>query len=116
MCVHAGMEAINSASMLLSALGTLAAGAGVLMIGLKSETLAQKMASEGLSEGLKGHMSAPDAGRQFGQAAFDAFKAKVEQQHFFGNPRRSVISVPVTATCSVPDTALHVIAIYGGYI
>mmetsp|Transcript_34206 Transcript_34206/g.75870 ORF Transcript_34206/g.75870 Transcript_34206/m.75870 type:complete len:96 (+) Transcript_34206:193-480(+) len=63
------METIKGVSMLISAVGTLAAGTGVLMIGFKSETLAKEMASEGLREGLKGHMSAPDAGRQFGQAA-----------------------------------------------
>ena len=79
------MEATKVGITAVSAVGMFAAGLGVLIIAVKSEAIAKSMASDGLSEGLKGHMSYPDAGRQFGQAAFEAF----EIQHYLGNPRRS---------------------------
>ena len=90
------MGTVQAVSELMIAVGTLAGGTGVLIIGLNSKAIAEKMASEGLSEGLKGHMSAADAGRQFGKAAAEAvinFKVKqaeIEQQSYFmGNTQRS---------------------------
>mmetsp|Transcript_27628 Transcript_27628/g.60475 ORF Transcript_27628/g.60475 Transcript_27628/m.60475 type:complete len:104 (-) Transcript_27628:413-724(-) len=40
-----------------------------------------KKHGESVESGLKGHMSSENAGKQFGEAAFSAFKAKFEHSH-----------------------------------
>ena len=83
-------EWVRATGSLLAGVGAvIAAVGGVLLVGQNMD----KFAERGLTNGLASHMSAADAGKQFGEEAFKAL-SKMQHDHHqhMGNPKRSWLS------------------------
>lgn len=76
------VEKVIAVGTLLMGVGAVLVGAGAVLGALNLDKIA--------SDGLKGHMSAPDAGNQVGEEAFKALVATQHDHHLhLGNPKRS---------------------------